>query len=273
MSNRVLAPGILLAALCLVATAGCADPSPAPSATGAGDSTGAAPTSTPGGSAAPSATEAPKPAASGVPSASVTPSSPSATRTSTPSARSDPAPAGRLMPPGRLPGFNADFRWKTASTRETEPRDPVGTCQRFALTSIGAERVAVRTYRPASGAPLDQATQQVAVFPDDLTARRAYAVLGAWRSRCADRLSGYRRTDVGASRPVQVAGGTAGWYLLTYGPVKGKPDEGYFDAQGAALVGSRITTLSMVLAGQDYNYEPGQEPMVAALQRAARLLS
>jgi hypothetical protein len=40
-----------------------------------------------------------------------------------------------------------------------------------------------------------------------------------------------------------------------------------------AVVGSRIAMVSMVLAGQDYGYEPGQEPMVAAVQRAARLLS
>ena len=35
-----------------------------------------------------------------------------------------------------------------------------------------------------------------------------------------------------------------------------------------AVVGTRIAMVEMVLAGQDYNYEPGQEPMVAAVQRA-----
>ena len=33
------------------------------------------------------------------------------------------------------------------------------------------------------------------------------------------------------------------------------------------------TMTSMVLAGQDYNYEPGQEPMVTAVKRAAAKLS
>ena len=64
-------------------------------------------------------------------------------------------------------------------------------------------------------------------------------------------------------------GGTGGWYLLTYGPVAGDPDASFFDAQGLAVVGTRIAMVEMVLAGQDYNYEPGQEPMVAAVQRAA----
>ena len=40
--------------------------------------------------------------------------------------------------------------------------------------------------------------------------------------------------------------GTAGWYLLTYGPVQGDPDSQFFDAQGMALVGSRI---AMVVDG------------------------
>ena len=40
-----------------------------------------------------------------------------------------------------------------------------------------------------------------------------------------------------------------------------------------AVVGSRIAMVEMILAGQDYNYEPGHEPMVAAVQRAAGKLS
>ncbi len=51
--------------------------------------------------------------------------------------------------------------------------------------------------------------------------------------------------------------GQAGWYLLTYGPVPGDPDARFFDAQGTALVGSRIAMVSMVLAGQDYDYPAG----------------
>ena len=67
--------------------------------------------------------------------------------------------------------------------------------------------------------------------------------------------------------------GQAGWYLLTYGPVPGDPDARFFDAQGTALVGSRIAMVSMVLAGQDYDYPAGREPMVAAVQHAARKIA
>ena len=68
-----------------------------------------------------------------------------------------------------------------------------------------------------------------------------------------------------------VDGGTGGWYLLTY-PAKGNADDAYFDAQGMTVVGTRIAMVSMRLLGQDYNYEQGREPMVAALQHAAARL-
>ena len=54
-----------------------------------------------------------------------------------------------------------------------------------------------------------------------------------------------------------MTGGRGGWYLLTYGPVPGDRDSQFFDAQGMALVGSRIAMVSMVAAGQDYDYERG----------------
>jgi hypothetical protein len=138
------------------------------------------------------------------------------------------------------------------------------------MTSIGAERVAVRRFA-AEGRK--RAGELVATFPDALTARRAYAVLGAWRAKCADRLEGYRRVDVGKQQPVPVSGGQGSWYLLVYGPVKGDPDTGYFDAQGAALVGNRIAMVSMLETGQNYDYEPGKEPLVGALGAAAHRLS
>lgn len=180
---------------------------------------------------------------------------------------------GRLLSAAEMPGFNADFRWVEASTRSREPRTPFGTCQRFDMTTIGATGVAVRSFRPKVAEAGDQAGELVAEFPDSTTARRAFAVLKSWRAKCADRLKSYQRSHVGELEDVQVDGGTGGWYLLTYGPVPGDPESQYFDAQGMAVVGSRIAMVEMILAGQDYNYEPGHEPMVTAVQRAAAHLS
>jgi len=195
-----------------------------------------------------------------------------------PTAPTSSAPSGtrglrsRLLAASDVPGFNDDYRWTEGGTRSREPQTPFGTCQRFAMTSIGATDVAVRDYRPATGGTQDRASELVAEFPDSTTARRAFAVLKAWRAQCADQLKRFDTSRVGALQDVSVDGGTGGWYLLTYGPVTGDPDAAFFDAQGLAVVGTRIAMVEMVLAGQDYNYEAGQEPMVAAVQQAASKL-
>jgi len=215
-------------------------------------------------------------------SASVDPPSPSATATRTSptsrTSRTSPAPpglAGRLLPASAVAGLNDGYRWREARTGTGEPKRLFGTCQRFAVTSIGAERVAVRQYLPAGAAfrkAGDHAGELVAAFPDETTARRAFAVLRAWRGRCADRLPGHKSSDVGDLQEVPVTGGSGDWYLLTYGPMKSHPGARYLDAQGIAVVGSRIAVLSMVKVGEDYDYEPGHEPMVGTLRRAAGLL-
>jgi hypothetical protein len=142
------------------------------------------------------------------------------------------------------------------------------------MGSIGATSVGLRSFKPPAAAKnTDHGGELVAEFPDATTARRAFTVLTSWRKKCADQLSGFERSEVGKLENVSVPGGTGGWYLLTYAPVPGDPDAGFFDAQGMAVVGSRIAMVELILAGQDYNYEPGQEPMVTAVQRAAAKLS
>jgi hypothetical protein len=141
------------------------------------------------------------------------------------------------------------------------------------MTSIGAVRTVVRTYLPAPRQSHDVAGELVASFPDEMTARRAFEVLKSWRARCADRLRAHDRSRVGRLQDVPLEAGTGAWYLLTYGPVANDPEALWFDAQGMALVGSRVAVVKLAVAGQDYNYEAGQEPMVAALHRAAAKLS
>ena len=216
--------------------------------------------------ATPSTTPSPTQATS--PSETVDPDQPAD------SGRPSGGPRNRLLPASAVPGFNSDFRWTVSDTRAHEPRSLFGTCQQFGMDSIGATRLAVRDYVPGGrSAPTDRAGELVAQFPDATTARRAFAVLVAWRKGCAKRLARYDRSEVGGLENVSVPGGTGGWYLLTYGPLRGDPDSQYFDAQGMAVVGSRIAMVEMVLGGQDYNYDIGHEPAVAAVQRAAARLS
>jgi hypothetical protein len=87
------------------------------------------------------------------------------------------------------------------------------------------------------------------------------------------RLKKYARHHVGPLRSVRVVGGAVGdWYLLSYGPVEGSPDFGYFDAQGLTRRGNRISMVSLRLVGQDYNYSAGEEPMVVGVRNAAARL-
>ncbi len=256
-----------LASLAVLALAGCSPPTtdanqrPASSTT-----TASAPETTPTEKVTP--TEPPESTGTTT-TAAPTPTETATTETATTGAATGTL-SGRLLAAADVPGFNDEFRWKAGATSTREPRAPFGTCQRFAITSIGATDVAHRTFVPAGpGAGSDTAGELVAEFPDTATARRAFAVLRSWRQQCADRLPA--RGKVGDLQDVSVGGGTGGWYLLTY-PAKGNADDGYFDAQGMTVVGTRIAMVSMRLLGQDYDYEPGQEPMVAALQHAAARL-
>lgn len=176
----------------------------------------------------------------------------------------------RLLTAAQVPGFNEQFTWREAGTRKNEGANPFGTCHKYAMTSIGAMRVVVREFEPEGPADGATAAHLVAEFADSRTARRALEVLKSWRGQCEEELSDYDRREVGALEPVYAPGADAGWYLLVYGPAEGgKPDEGYFDAQGLTRVGKRISVLEMRRVGQDYNYPAGQEPMVDAVRAAA----
>jgi hypothetical protein len=274
MRTRAAARALVCAALCLTTATACGGTTSSGSAGSSASTADSGSVSSSPSTSSPTATPTTASPTAPTSSAPVTPS-PSATPGTSPTSGGAPGLAGRLLSAGEMPGFNDDYLWTAGRTAPESPSSSFGTCQRFSTTSIGAERALVRRFRSAAGAaaPGDSAGELVAEFPDAQTARRAFAVLKAWRARCADRLKGHTRPRVGALQDVPVTGGSGGWYLLTYGPVPGDPDAQFFDAQGMAVVGSRITMVSMVLAGQDYDYEPGREPAAVAVQRAAGKLS
>ena len=257
MRTRLVRPwaGGLLA-LSLAATAGCSGPG-----------TPSAPTSSPAASDSASSSGG---STTGSSSAAASPDGSGPPPRPTPVVPTDSALplTRRLLPAGSLPGFNQEFGWTEASTRTGEPDSLFGTCQRFALTSIGADLVAVRRYRPTAEKSQSSAAEAVAQFSDDVTARRAYEVLKAWRARCQDKLARFETRRLGDLQSVPGGYGNGDWYLLTYGPVRGEPDAAHFDAQGLALQGNRIALLQLTKVGQDYNYPAGEEPMVAAVQAA-----
>lgn len=250
-ATRLLAPTLLLA---LLGLAGCG---PEPAAPGDTDET-------------PVATESDAP--SEEPSDEMSPEPSESSEPAEPSAEPGTGTLNdALLPAEEVPGFNDQFTWAERATETSEPRDLAGSCHQFEMTSIGAEKVAYRTYDATAGDD-SEASQLVAQFPDEMTATRAFEVLKSWREGCAKNFKQYDRVQVGDLEDVDTEAGVSHWYLLTYGPAEGDPDTGYFDAQGIAMVGNRVTVLRLALIGQDYNYEHGQEPMVEAVRAAAARL-
>lgn len=239
-------------------------------------------------------TAAPSTAAPGTLSATPTPSEPSTTKSTEPEtepeSESEPKPEGPASeaavhppPPGsspqamllrarEMPGLNEQHSWQTVGTSNEEKPQPVWACQVTDFSSIGATDVWVRRFvgQPGGG---DSAKARSAVisFADPQSAARGFAVLRAWHDRCEDQLKQkHKRVRVDASpTDVPVSSGDAEWRLAIYGPVPGDPDAGYFDATGYVRKGSRISLVTMVSVGQDYNYPRGQEPIVGAVQSSA----
>lgn len=91
---------------------------------------------------------------------------------------------GRADADGHLVGA-ASFgtRWSVSRTADEDGRLATA-CQAASLADIGAQVARIRDY----AAPRGAAVQAVAEFVDRASARRADAVLLAWRERCADRL-------------------------------------------------------------------------------------
>jgi hypothetical protein len=188
-------------------------------------------------------------------------------------ARSAGAPAlsARLLTGEELPAV-AGSGWEQTRTTGREPRSLAGTCHRFALLSIGATRVAHRDYVRADGSDAGRASELVASFADAKTAWRAYEVLRSWREDCGARLGSWDRHDVGPLRTLDSGPGQAHGYLLSYGPVAGAGRSSHFDAQGIALVGSRVAVLRIDHVGRDNPFAGDLEPVATAIRDAAAKL-
>ena len=91
---------------------------------------------------------------------------------------------GRAEADGHLIGAaSLGTRWTVSGTADEDGR-LASRCQAAPLHDIGAQVARVRDY----ASPRGEAVQAVAEFADRASARRADAVLLAWRERCADRL-------------------------------------------------------------------------------------
>jgi hypothetical protein len=189
-----------------------------------------------------------------------------------PTGPADPTLIADLLGGPQLPGLNAETGWTVAATYPNEGAHFFTLCQRHPWTSIGSTAVVRRDYTGPAGST---ASAVVAGFATGKNARRAQAVWDAWAQDCEATViaRGYEHPRINDEPyTVRTAAEQGRWWLLTYGPVQDDPESSYFEAFGLVRSGDRLALVRMTSVGQDYDYEPGLEPVAKALRRAARLL-
>ena len=263
MRRPVMSIRLAAAAICLGVLAGCNDDPDTDTATD---------------EPAVSASDSPTTTAATEDPATTEPAEPTETTATTPPdddpSDSEAARAKRAqIPAAKLPGFNDQWKWTKQSSGPGPGQDMPSVCMKTSLTAIGG----VTEYRTDFDSPLDElswAVQQTAVFPDDVTAKTTESVLKSWQAKCAKQATslGLRKVQVGKISQVTTPAGPGQQWLVTYRPVPGDPNAAWLQAEGFVRDGDTLTYLVMTTAGQDYNYEPGQEPMAQALGVAGKRL-
>jgi hypothetical protein len=217
------------------------------------------------GNAAPAPPSSPSspstPSATG--SAPTGPATPTAAPSDTPSPRGHVA---ELLTAAELPRLSAAASWTQGPTGPADP-EPAAACHDADLVSIGARNVIARTYT----ADAAEAVEQIAVFPDAATTARAGRVLASFRDDCVSRVKDLRHLKVGPARPVGVVGGTGWWYLASWLPAG--TAGGHFQSVGVVVGQRTIAVLVMDHEGQDHDYPPNSDPMIAAVKAAAAKMS
>ncbi len=183
-----------------------------------------------------------------------------------------PAPvqvAAMLLPADGMGKLNAEWTWAAGNDFDSEP-DRLASCHRAALQDIGARKVAVREYTSELDAGV-RAHHLVAGMPDELTARRAYAVLESWRDGCQARLEarakgkdGVRVTD---PESVRTSADAASSYVVFQPTATGSTR-----VENVALArDARVVHLVVVeLEGDDFSYPRGRTPAAVGVRNATQ---
>ncbi len=193
----------------------------------------------------------------------------SASTTPTPTTAPNPVidPSARLLEASQMGKLNREWRWLVGNDYDTEP-DRLVICHRAGVADIGAESVAVREYTSDLDATV-RGYLLVAVYPDDVTARRAYAVADSWRKSCRERLDqrtpgndGVRVTPV---ERVGTGADVASTYTVFQPTATGVPR---IHNIGLARDDRVISLVVVKLEGNDFNYPRGRTPAAVTLRNA-----
>ena len=157
-----------------------------------------------------------------------------------------------LLDAARMPAV-AGAAWTQADPSDRPAG--VGACQKTGMQPIGAMEEVRRSFTAPGG--LD-ATEVVARFADERSARQAHRVLVAWHDDCEQRISG---ASVGPLQPVVVPVGSSDGYRASY---SSRPL-----TAGLAILRTG-TWLTLVEVSARSTYPHRWDPARVALRRAAR---
>jgi hypothetical protein len=104
-----------------------------------------------------------------------------------------------------------------------------------------------------------------------MTTARASRVLSSFRDTCRTRVKDLRKLEVGDAQQVGVVGGKGWWYLARWLPAG--TAGGHFQSVGVVVGDRSIALLVMDHEGQDHDYPPNGDPMIAAVKAAAAKLA
>lgn len=170
--------------------------------------------------------------------------------------------------------------WFRTSAFEGDGQDAFNPCAAESLEGTGATSVVRADFElrnsedPSSEITGDFFVQVVGEYDDAAAAEKAWSTVNGWLEECTNRpddVTDYRALQ---TRKVDVAGGDAVVTDSHYGPVPKEVDEfgdaAYIMETGVLRKGNRVTVLTSVIIGQDYNFldgTPVEQMLVPAGER------
>lgn len=157
--------------------------------------------------------------------------------------------------------------WFRTSAFEGDGQDAFNPCAAESLEGTGATSVVRADFElrnsedPSSEITGDFFVQVVGEYDDAAAAEKAWSTVNGWLEECTNRpdaVSEYRALQ---TRKVDVPGSDAVVTDSHYGPVPKDVDEfgdaAYIMETGVLRKGNRVTVLTSVIIGQDYNFPDG----------------
>ncbi|KRA38314.1 MULTISPECIES: hypothetical protein [unclassified Nocardioides] len=157
--------------------------------------------------------------------------------------------------------------WFRTSAFEGDGQDVFNPCARQSLKGTGATSVVRADFElrntedPSAAITGDFFVQVVGEYADTAAAEKAWSTVNGWLEECRPRPAGVSDYRSLQTRKVVVPGSDAVITDSHYGPVPKEVDEfgdaAYIMETGVLRKGNRVTVLTSVIIGQDYNFLEG----------------